>query len=220
MNRLNNTVKAGLLTEPAWIGLYNTSWRWSLGDTELGTVVFWDKKHGEINDQPDNVKNNEFCVFMRNGSWHDENCSTQHNFVCYGEFPCQSAFSLSFLPSFCLSTSQTPNSLNSVNRFIFYWKSFFSTSLFTDMYLSVWTCLYWNMLLYISSLLIYLLFFQIDTNLTSMYILITEKKTWSEAQHYCRQNHTDLASVRNGADNNAIQKAIHNVIQASSFHFT
>ncbi|XP_045569849.1 macrophage mannose receptor 1 isoform X1 [Salmo salar] len=135
MNRLNNTVKAGLLTEPAWIGLYNTSWRWSLGDTELGTVVFWDKKHGEINDQPDNVKNNEFCVFMRNGSWHDENCSTQHNFVCY------------------------------------------------------------------------------DTNLTSMYILITEKKTWSEAQHYCRQNHTDLASVRNGADNNAIQKAIHNVIQ-------
>ncbi|XP_045573420.1 secretory phospholipase A2 receptor [Salmo salar] len=135
MNRLNKTIKAGLLTGPAWIGLYNTSWRWSLGDTELEREGFWDKKHGEINDQPDNDNNNEFCVWMRNGSWHDANCGEQQHFVCY------------------------------------------------------------------------------DTNLTSMYILITEKKNWSEAQHYCRQNHTDLASVWNEAENNTIQKAIHNVIQ-------
>ncbi|XP_029555278.1 secretory phospholipase A2 receptor-like [Salmo trutta] len=126
MNRLNNTVEAGVLTEPAWIGLYNTSWRWSLGDTELGTVVFWGPK------QPNNVNNNEFCVWMQNGSWHDENCSTQHNFVCY------------------------------------------------------------------------------DTNLTSKYILITEKKTWSEAQRYCRQNHTDLASVRDEAEKSSIQNITHN----------
>uniref|UniRef100_A0A4W5KPN1 C-type lectin domain-containing protein n=1 Tax=Hucho hucho TaxID=62062 RepID=A0A4W5KPN1_9TELE len=116
MNRLNNTVKAGSLTEPAWIGLYNTSWRWSLGDTELNTTEFWDKKNG----QPDNAKRNEFCVWMKKGLWHDEKCDKQHHFVCYGEFPCPSAYSLSFLPSFCLSTSQTPKSLDSVNRFIFY----------------------------------------------------------------------------------------------------
>ncbi|XP_029557701.1 macrophage mannose receptor 1-like [Salmo trutta] len=128
MNRLNNTIKAVLLTEPAWIGLYNTSWRWSLGDTELEREGFWDKSKG----QPNNVKNNEFCVWMQNGSWHDANCGEQHNFVCY------------------------------------------------------------------------------DTNLTSKYILITEKKTWSEAQRYCRQNHTDLASVRDEAEKSSIQNITHN----------
>lgn len=80
------------------------------------------------------------------------------------------------------------------------------------------------MLLYISSLLIYHLFFQIDTNLTSKYILITEKKTWSEAQHYCQKYHTDLASVRNEAEKSSIQNIIQNTmlntIQASSLPFT
>ncbi|XP_036845344.1 C-type lectin lectoxin-Phi1-like [Oncorhynchus mykiss] len=126
MNRLKNTVNAELLTEPAWIGLYNTSWRWSLEDTELGTVGFWEKG------QPDNGNNNESCVWMRNWLWHDANCGKRHHFVCY------------------------------------------------------------------------------DTNLTSQYILITEEKTWSEAQRYCQKNHKDLASVWGEAENNTIQNAIQN----------
>ncbi|XP_071195950.1 C-type lectin lectoxin-Phi1-like isoform X1 [Salvelinus alpinus] len=128
MNKLNNTVEAWLLTEPAWIGLCNTSWRWSPGDTKLGTVMFWEAG------QPNNVKNNEFCVWMRNGFWHDENCETKHHFVCY------------------------------------------------------------------------------DTNLTK-YILITEKKTWSDAQRYCQKNHTYLASVRDEAEKNTIQNIIQDTIQ-------
>ncbi|KAG9330998.1 hypothetical protein JZ751_021287 [Albula glossodonta] len=36
------------------------------------------------------------------------------------------------------------------------------------------------------------------------YILITELKTWREAQSYCREHHTDLASVRNQAENKEI----------------
>ncbi|KAM9499629.1 C-type mannose receptor 2-like [Salvelinus alpinus] len=129
MNRLRNTVKAWSLTEPAWIGLYNTSWRWSLGDTELETVLFW------AANQPNNLNNNEFCVWMQHGLWHDENCETKHNFVCY------------------------------------------------------------------------------DTDLTSKYILITERKTWREAQRYCQKNHTDLASVRNVTEKNTIQNIIQNTIQ-------
>ncbi|KAM9498177.1 C-type lectin lectoxin-Phi1-like [Salvelinus alpinus] len=129
MNKLNNTVEAWLLTEPAWIGLCNTSWRWSPGDTELRTVPFWGAN------QPNNIKNKEFCVWMRNGFWHDANCGEEHYFVCY------------------------------------------------------------------------------DTHLHHKYILITKKKTWSEAQHYCQKNHTDLASVRNVTEKNTIQNIIRKAVR-------
>ncbi|XP_055797240.1 C-type lectin BfL-1-like [Salvelinus fontinalis] len=134
MNKFINTVEAWLLTEPAWIGLCNTSWRWSPGDTELESEGFWGAS------QPNNLNNNEFCVWMRNGLWHDENCEAQHHFVCY------------------------------------------------------------------------------DTNLTK-YILITEEKPWREAQRYCQKNHTDLASVRDEAENNTIQDIIRDTTKASSLHF-
>ncbi|KAK2894317.1 hypothetical protein Q8A73_016801 [Channa argus] len=41
-------------------------------------------------------------------------------------------------------------------------------------------------------------------------IFVNEPKSWTEAQKYCRQHHTDLASVRNQAENDQMKLMIHN----------
>ncbi|XP_058240393.1 macrophage mannose receptor 1-like [Hemibagrus wyckioides] len=43
---------------------------------------------------------------------------------------------------------------------------------------------------------------------TSSYIYISTAMIWSEAQSYCRQHHTDLASVRNSAESSVIMAMI------------
>uniref|UniRef100_A0A673FTJ4 C-type lectin domain-containing protein n=1 Tax=Sinocyclocheilus rhinocerous TaxID=307959 RepID=A0A673FTJ4_9TELE len=40
------------------------------------------------------------------------------------------------------------------------------------------------------------------------FVPVQEQKNWTEAQKYCRQYHTDLASVRNESENEQIQKII------------
>ncbi|XP_063049772.1 C-type mannose receptor 2-like [Engraulis encrasicolus] len=41
-------------------------------------------------------------------------------------------------------------------------------------------------------------------NSTQPYVLVEEEKTWPDAQRYCRDHYTDLASVRNQAENDNI----------------
>ncbi|KAK3530548.1 hypothetical protein QTP86_027912, partial [Hemibagrus guttatus] len=43
---------------------------------------------------------------------------------------------------------------------------------------------------------------------TTKYILINERKSWRDAQIYCRENHTDLVSVRNQTENEEIWSVI------------
>uniref|UniRef100_A0A667WZ46 C-type lectin domain-containing protein n=1 Tax=Myripristis murdjan TaxID=586833 RepID=A0A667WZ46_9TELE len=45
---------------------------------------------------------------------------------------------------------------------------------------------------------------------SSRWILVEGHKTWSEAQSYCRQNYTDLASIRNLTENEEIKGLISN----------
>ncbi|MGH0178978.1 UNVERIFIED_CONTAM: hypothetical protein FKN15_000382 [Acipenser sinensis] len=42
--------------------------------------------------------------------------------------------------------------------------------------------------------------------ITERYILIEELKTWTEAQQYCREYHTDLVSIKNAFENEEIVK--------------
>lgn len=40
------------------------------------------------------------------------------------------------------------------------------------------------------------------------FVPVKEEKNWTEAQRYCRDKHTDLASVRNESENNQIKDII------------
>ncbi|XP_063055896.1 uncharacterized protein LOC134449716 [Engraulis encrasicolus] len=56
-----------------------------------------------------------------------------------------------------------------------------------------------------------------ETNSTHPYVLVEEEKTWADAQRYCREKHTDLASVRNQAENDKIYSDIHSRLVAESY---
>uniref|UniRef100_A0A3P8XVK3 C-type lectin domain-containing protein n=1 Tax=Esox lucius TaxID=8010 RepID=A0A3P8XVK3_ESOLU len=76
MDELINALPAGW-SGPAWIGLYNISWTWSLNNTQLEGSGFWDVG------QPDNVNDNEFCVtqYTDLASVTDATLSAVHNAI-------------------------------------------------------------------------------------------------------------------------------------------
>ncbi|MGH0154452.1 UNVERIFIED_CONTAM: hypothetical protein FKN15_027066 [Acipenser sinensis] len=44
------------------------------------------------------------------------------------------------------------------------------------------------------------------SNITERYTLIEELKTWTEAQQYCREHHTDLVSIKSASENEDLVK--------------
>nr|XP_032362955.1 macrophage mannose receptor 1-like isoform X2 [Etheostoma spectabile] len=61
----------------AWIGLQR-DWRWSQSGVEF-------KDSNWSPGQPDNQVNQENCVVMMNGGWHDDSCSSIYKCICYDE---------------------------------------------------------------------------------------------------------------------------------------
>nr|XP_055035772.1 macrophage mannose receptor 1-like isoform X1 [Misgurnus anguillicaudatus]XP_055035773.1 macrophage mannose receptor 1-like isoform X1 [Misgurnus anguillicaudatus]XP_055035774.1 macrophage mannose receptor 1-like isoform X1 [Misgurnus anguillicaudatus] len=80
MNKLLKTVR-GIYSGSAWIGLYDdmNSWRWSLGNTELGGgFKSWNVR------QPQNWYGQSLCVLMSyQAIWYETICSNEAPFICY-----------------------------------------------------------------------------------------------------------------------------------------
>ncbi|XP_051501895.1 macrophage mannose receptor 1-like [Myxocyprinus asiaticus] len=81
MDDIGNVFFAGFLMTfqdlDAWIGLSRSFWQWS-----DQTQVSWSSMKWIIG-QPDNVKGNEECVYLRyDGLKGDDTCSVQHPFFC------------------------------------------------------------------------------------------------------------------------------------------
>lgn len=60
-----------------WIGLFNTSWRWSLGNEDV-SLSSWFTKWGPAEPRPG------YCVTITGlGLWFVRDCTVQFKFFCY-----------------------------------------------------------------------------------------------------------------------------------------
>ncbi|XP_053272281.1 lymphocyte antigen 75 [Pleuronectes platessa] len=126
IKKLKDTVSAAGNSSEVWIGLYShVDWKWSDGFNQSG-ADYRNWRHPDPND----YAANQLCVNMTNrGTWFDDYCHKENQFVCYR-----------------------------------------------------------------------------GTLEDSDFVLVNTTKNWSEAQRHCREHYTDLATVRDDADNNKIWK--------------
>ncbi|NP_001082919.1 uncharacterized protein LOC100001158 precursor [Danio rerio] len=179
-----------------WIGLQR-KWQWSSGGPAL--FLNW------ANQQPDGK---DECAFMRNGEWHDWNCSYTLFFVCYnmsrGLVFVNQTMNWTAAQSYCrqnhtdLVSVRNQNESQQLEKFINdshtseseVWIGLFRDSWqWSDQ--SNYSFSYWN---------------------PDKLIVIQQNLSWSEALKYCRQNHVDLVSVQSVE----MQRRVMNMVKLAS----
>ncbi|XP_067379184.1 putative C-type lectin domain family 20 member A [Channa argus] len=173
MKRLLNSIES---QDEAWIGLHsypaNNSRAWHWS---LPGVEFYENKTRWDAGQPDDHGGQlENCAVMTDNKWSDYPCTRSLKFICYnGE-----DVSVFKLKLFMTSSCQT---------FVCY----FYIYIFAQ-----------NMVIQIHFVLIYFDPYYTETNQSNTTChMISDTMTWSQAQSYCRVNHTDLISGLDQLDN-------------------
>ncbi|XP_034148985.1 uncharacterized protein LOC105011167 [Esox lucius] len=193
----------------------NSTWRWSLDGTELNGETFWDSK------QPDNQEHKEFCVFIKEGKWHDVNCETTLNFVCYDEHNHTSKYiyidyqgNWTFSQNYCRKNHTDLASVRNSTEWEQVKNTFHSHSdkvwigLHKDPCVWGWynnsgscsNCTPNNVNCLKRPFICY------DDEL----VLVKENKTWSEALWSCRDKGMELVSVLNQNIQNRVQQRANN----------
>uniref|UniRef100_A0A667WZ90 C-type lectin domain-containing protein n=1 Tax=Myripristis murdjan TaxID=586833 RepID=A0A667WZ90_9TELE len=194
--KLNDTVGS----HRSWIGLYDdiNSWRWSLQNKSYygeGEAEFrmWDSG------QPDNSGSNEHCVVMNPGGlWFVSSCFSARPFVCYNGSSrwilVNKDKSWSDAQSYCRQNYTDLASIRNLteNEEI---RGLISNSSWIGLFRGTWK---WSDGSTMS-------FTKWDDNRPyggywRCYHLVEKSMTWSEAQSYCRQHYTDLATVSSEED--------------------
>ncbi|XP_073672160.1 C-type mannose receptor 2-like [Paramisgurnus dabryanus] len=215
-----------------WIGLHRSSvhkWKWSLGDP-----VKYTNWYGDSNGPDD-------CVYMRDGSWHHQDCNTNMRFICYNESSKgfiidDSSVSWRDAQIFCRQhhtdltsvRNQTENQqiqkiMNDTNIYEV-WIGLFSDSWeWSDKRNSGFRnwdpCEPNNPYTEKCAMVGGVKWNNVVCSISLTFvchednlILIQENLSWSEALRYCRENHVDLVSV----DSEEIQRWVMDVIDESS----
>uniref|UniRef100_A0A3Q3S3P7 C-type lectin domain-containing protein n=1 Tax=Mastacembelus armatus TaxID=205130 RepID=A0A3Q3S3P7_9TELE len=176
-------------TSPSWIGLDSNSWRWSVtGKTSTTTYHNW------ASGQPDNGNGKEFCVTMRtDATWFDDNCASTRPFVCYTG---QRTYTMipnlmtwNNAQAYCRAHHTDLATIDNAlqNEEIFSQAS--ANIVWIGLYRVAWS---WCD--------------RSTSTFRNWYHYVDLLMTWSDAQKYCRENYTNLATLESMDDLKMLQR--------------
>ncbi|XP_053085634.1 macrophage mannose receptor 1-like [Pangasianodon hypophthalmus] len=197
MKKLNHTLKKET-AEQAWIGLQREGtgkWQWSLTDQTFyrdgNTYRNWSST------EPNNCKKNEFCVMMSksNGFWFDVKCNKTLPFVCYEEKNTNTNRHILInetktwydAQTYCREKYTDLVSVRNKTENEEIWRVIQNSPNKT-----VWIGLFNNSWKWSDQIVC-----GVGAYIPHRYHFVNENKNWSEAQTYCREKYTDLATINN-----------------------
>ncbi|XP_056598973.1 C-type mannose receptor 2-like [Triplophysa dalaica] len=199
-------------TRWVWIGLSTESWQWS----DQWSPSFTNWAAGQPSASGD-------CVAMSttdSGKWIQNSCDLQYPFVCYeGDSASglwrpyhyiHQSMSWSEAQSYCrarFTDLATVDSMNDVNRMMNTVNDGYSGSVWIGLKRGTHKRWGWSM-----GDDTYTMYSPWETGYPkeerSGYVIRTILKNWTDAQSYCRQYHTDLATISSPEEQNQIFKAV------------